>query len=76
MLPLEFATKASLSAKETMTPPTRKALSQSESTIQPGASPVGPLPVFFLRHGEAGQRSAWAGKDAERPLTNEGRKTG
>jgi phosphohistidine phosphatase len=31
------------------------------------------LRLFFLRHGEAGSRSAWTGDDAERPLTEEGR---
>ena len=32
----------------------------------------GPLRVFFVRHGEAGLRSAWTGNDSERPLTRHG----
>jgi phosphohistidine phosphatase len=29
--------------------------------------------LYFLRHGQAGQRSAWVGDDALRPLTEAGR---
>src|SRR5437870_5237293 len=29
--------------------------------------------LFFLRHGEAGDRETWQGPDAERPLTPAGR---
>ncbi len=57
-----------------MTAPARKPLPPSHSTRHSNASPVKPLTVFFLRHGEAGQRSAWAGNDTERPLTDDGRK--
>jgi phosphohistidine phosphatase len=32
------------------------------------------MKLYFLRHGEAGEPSEWAGDDALRPLTDEGRK--
>lgn len=32
------------------------------------------LRLFLLRHGSAGLRSAWQGKDADRPLTDDGAK--
>ena len=31
------------------------------------------MELYFLRHGQAGQRSAWVGDDALRPLTEAGR---
>ncbi len=31
------------------------------------------MKLYFLRHGQAGQRSQWQGDDAARPLTGEGK---
>ena len=59
-------------AKDKMTAPPRKPVSPSQITRRSTANPVKPLTVFFLRHGEAGQRSAWAGA-SERPLPDDGR---
>jgi phosphohistidine phosphatase len=39
----------------------------------PAAGPF-PLELYLLRHGDAGDSSAWTGVDAERPLSKKGRR--
>lgn len=36
--------------------------------------PPGPVELYLLRHADAGDPLAWPGRDAERPLTNRGKR--
>jgi phosphohistidine phosphatase len=43
------------------------------SVTKPGGRMGGTVELYFLRHGLAGQRTAWQGDDFDRPLTEEGK---
>ena len=52
----------------------RRAPAASPTPTPESPAPVQGLELYFLRHADAGDPAAWSGDEADRPLTNKGRR--